>query len=206
MKPHIPFHRILATTALCLAAGACLACTSKASDNNIASSTSAEKPAAYPGCVRADAANRVSVPIIEVKSLVASLEDELSVKLIRLQALSEQHNRNRCCWEMVFCDAQGRTLILQVTSSGVVYGDKSHREIWPSDIQQEHAECYSRKEEIPWDSINSLELQHNDRVSMLYWSEGTWICLLNNQRGRFYLHETQSGIEIRFNHTVHGNL
>ena len=200
------FHKILATTALCLAAGACLTGTNKVLGNDCCSSTSARMLAVQPGCIRVDAATRVSVPIVETKNWVANLEKELHIKLIRLQALSEQHNKNGCCWEMVFCDAQGRTLILQVASSGVVYGDKSHREIWPSDIQQEHMEYYSRREEIPWDSINSLELQHNERVAMLYWREGTWICLLNNQRGRFYLHETQSGIEIRFNHTVHGNL
>lgn len=180
-------QKILAATALCLAVGGCLACTSKASGNNIASSASAEKPAAYPGCIRADAANRVSVPIIEVKSLVASLEDELNVKLIRLQALSEQHNRNRCCWEMVFCDAQGRTLILQVAPSGVVYGDKSHREIWSSDIQIGFIADYSKRLEIPWEAMGSFERQQNSRIIYLEWDGNRWMCLLETQRGRFSL-------------------
>ena len=200
------FHKILATTALCLAAGACLTGTNKVLGNDCCSSTSARMLAVQPGCIRVDAATRVSVPIVETKNWVANLEKELHIKLISLQALSEQHNKNGCCWEMVFCDAQGRTLILQVASSGVVYGDKSHREIWPADIQIGFIEDYSNRLEIPWDAIVSFELQQNSRITYLSWEGNRWMCLLPNKRGRFYLHETQSGIEIRFNHTVHGNL
>ena len=146
-------------------------------------------------CVRKDAADESSIPAIKIKDVVTRLEEELDIKLLRLQALSPQHNKNACCWEMVFCDTNGRTLILQVAPSGLVYGDKIHREIWPADIQIGFIEDYSNRLEIPWDAIVSFELQQNSRITYLGWDGNRWMCLLPNKRGRFYLNETNTGTQ-----------